>query len=110
MMKKFLRFLGLCEQEAEVLPPYIGRPIDADTLKRMREGVVAIANRSNGMISIAIRRVDGGFYGLVMENGHFFPDAELDYESYGKPGGWQAYEVAPFEPFQIMHKGDDDGQ
>lgn len=110
MMKKILAFLGLTDAVPEPILPQFGAPIDKDVLKAMRGGVVAIANRTNGRISLAIRRVEGGFYGLVMENGHFFPDAELDYDSYGKPGGWQAYEVAPFEPFQIMRKDEEDGQ
>lgn len=110
MFNKFLRFLGLTTYVPEPLPPQIGEPIDIDALKAMRGGVVAIANRTNGRISLAIRSADRGICGFVTQNGGFIPDADSDYDSYGKPGGWQAYEIALFEPFQIMRKDEEDGQ
>jgi hypothetical protein len=110
MIKKILRFLGLCDYEPEVLPPYLGRPIDADTLKGMRNGAVAVVDRKQGLIRLALRGGSNGYYGFLMESGSFIYDANMDYDTYGKPGGWQAYEIAPFEPFQIMRKDEEDGQ
>lgn len=110
MMKKILAFLGLTDAVPEPILPQFGAPIDKDALKAMRGGVVAIANRTNGRISLAIRSADRGISGFVTQNGAFIPDADSDYESYGKPRGWQAYEVAPFEPFQIMRKDEEDDQ
>ena len=71
MIKKILRFLGLCDYEPEVLPPYLGRPIDADTLKGMRNGAVAVVDRKQGLIRLALRGGSNGYYGFLMESGSF---------------------------------------
>lgn len=106
MIDRLFRFLGLVDAPIDVLPPQIGAAIDKDALKALRGGVVAVVDRPNGKTRLAIRSVQNGVSGLVLESGHFYPDTNLIFDSYGLPDGWQAYEVAPFEPFEPTWKGE----
>ena len=99
MIDKLMSLLGLHSSPVDPLPPQIGNAIDKDALKAMHGGAVAFSDRPKGKIYIAIRRAQNGVYGFVLESGIFYPDAMLDWEIYGKPNGWQAYEIAPFEDF-----------
>jgi hypothetical protein len=99
MINKLLALLGLHCEQRQPLPPQIGNAIDKDALKAMHGGAVAFSDRPKGKIHIAIRRAQNGVFGFVLESGIFYPDTVLDWETYGKPNGWQAYEIAPFEDF-----------
>lgn len=102
MLKKILRFLGLCDPS--VLPPQLGEAIDLNTFQHMVGGAVAIVDRKRGTIKIAIRIR----YGIVFEDGSCYPDSGVDYKMYGMPGGWQAYTIEPFESFEPMLKEDEE--
>lgn len=106
MLNKIRSFMGLVDEPVEVVPPQLGKPIDIDSLVAMRGGAVAIVDRRKGKIMIAIRRIERGYFGFVMEDGAFYYDDALMFDQYGKPDGWQAYTITPFEGFVPMDKGD----
>ena len=85
--KSLMEFLGLTpEESAEIVP---GARISEEQLRAMKSGFVVIYDRQREAAALYMRYQ----YALMDAKGNIYMLETLQWERYGRPGGWQAYAV-----------------